>query len=186
MPHALANGGSIEAIAGPMFSGKTEELLRRMKRYRIAKIPTLLVKPARDTRTDAVVKSRGGSIADATIIRASEELLAIAKEFKVVGVDEVQFMDKDFPRVARQLARQGKHLICAFLDLDFRGEPFEVSRDLIILCSPVDKLVAVCMRCGRMNATMSQRLTDCKEVIMVGDSEYEARCMSCFEWPSVS
>lgn len=186
MPHALANGGAIEAITGPMFSGKTEELLRRLKRYRIARIPTLLVKPARDTRTDAIVKSRGGSTSDAVIIHEPEELLILAQDFKVIGVDEVQFEGKTFPGVARQLARQGKHLILAFLDLDFRGEPFEVSRDVLILCSPVDKMVAVCMQCSRMNATMSQRLTDCKDRIMVGDSEYEARCLSCFEWPRAS
>lgn len=186
--HALLNGGANEVIAGPMFSGKTEELIRRLRRCEIAGIRVLLVKPTKDTRTDEkTVESRCGMKLDAVSIRDSSELLKLARDFQVVGSDEAHFNDFRYPEVVMELARQGTRVISATLDLNFRGVPFSpMVSDLITRAYPLTKLAAVCKVCGSNHAIFSQRLVDCQDLELVGDGEYEARCIKCFKPPSVS
>jgi len=183
------NGGWIEVICGCMFSGKSEELIRRVKRAEIARQRVQVFQHGIDQRYGARrVASHSGASMGATPVGSSNEVLsAVAPDTEVVAVDEVQFFDEAIGEVAEELADRGLRVIVAGLDLDFRGEPFAAVPLLMARAEFVTKLQAICMRCGAP-ATRTQRLIDGKParfedpVILVGASEvYEARCRKCHE-----
>jgi thymidine kinase len=169
-----------------MFSGKTEELLRRIKRARLARQSVLLFKPRVDNRYDEVkVVSHEGLNADALPVASAEELFGLAAAAAapgtaVVGIDEVQFFDARIVDVADALASRGVRVIAAGLDQDWRGHPFGPMPALLSIAEYVTKLHAVCARCGGA-ATRSQRLVAAEGQLFVGGAaEYEARCRACF------
>jgi thymidine kinase len=176
--------GWLEVITGSMFSGKTEELLRRIKRAVIAKQKTILFKPLLDTRysTDHVVSHdqvRYPSIA----VKSPEEILAAAKDNVVIGIDEAQFFAMELVDVCNKLASQGKRVIVAGLDQDYRGEPFHPMPELLAGAEYVTKVLAICSQCGNP-ATRNQRLVNSGDQVLLGSLEsYEARCRKCFEPP---
>ncbi len=177
-PHAYPPGaGWIEVIVGCMFSGKTEELLRRLERARIARQRVLVVKPAMDVRyaVDEVVTHGKASIRCVPVSSAAE-ILALAVDVDVVGIDEAQFFDGELPAVCEQLANDGLRVIVAGLDQDFRGAPFEPMPQLLAVAEFIDKELAVCTVCGAP-ANRSQRLVHRDARVLLGATDaYEARC----------
>ena len=185
------NGGWIEIVCGSMFSGKTEELIRRIRRARIAKQKVQVFKPALDERYHAeAVASHNGLRWEAVPIGNAREILdRLEAETTVVAVDEVQFFDWEISEVCGELAQQGLRVILAGLDMDFRGEPFGPMPLLMAEAEEVDKLHAICVSCGS-EASHSQRLIDGKPanyddpIILIGAQEsYEARCRHCHQVP---
>lgn len=183
---------SFEIITGPMSCGKTEELLRRIKRCIIAQKRVKVISPAIDTRAKGdYIESRNGLWLDAIVVRDSKEiLLQINNDDEVVAIDEIQFFDEGIVDVVRSLTMQGKRVIASGLDLDFKGEPFGSMPELLCIANKVDKLTAVCMKCGSDYATRTQRLLNgfpadkSSPLIMIGgDETYEARCLKCYELP---
>jgi thymidine kinase len=174
--------GWIEVVCGSMFSGKTEELLRRLRRARLAKQRVLLFKPRVDDRYDEVkVVTHEGVNADALPVSSAAELVSyVAPDIAVVGIDEVQFFDAAVVDAAEALASRGLREVAAGLDQDRRGAPFGPMPSLMAVAEYVTKLHAVCSRCGGA-ATRSQRLVATEGQLFVGGSaEYEARCRACF------
>jgi len=176
--------GSIEIVCGSMFSGKTEEMIRRLRRAVIAKQKVQVFKPAIDNRYDAVkIRSHAGLDFEAIPIKDSSEIIRSVKpDTTVVGIDEAQFFDDDIVDVIDQLSNQGIRVITTGLDMDFRGEPFGCMPVLLAKADKVDKLQAICMVCGEP-AGRTQRLVDGKPafyddpIVIVGAAElYEARC----------
>jgi thymidine kinase len=176
--------GKIEVITGCMFSGKSEELIRRLKRARIAKLQVQVFKPSIDTRFSNIeVVSHTGEKIQAEAVSSSIEILnKLSSTINVVGIDEAQFYDVEIIKVVREISRKGIRVILAGLDMDFRGEPFGPMGNLMAIADEVTKLHAICMVCGE-EATMTQRLIDGKSakytdpVVLIGASErYEARC----------
>lgn len=185
------HSGSIEVVCGSMFSGKTEELIRRLRRAVIARQKVQVFKPAIDIRYAVEkVTSHAGMDFEAIPIRSSREILDhLLPDTTVVGVDEVQFMDSDVVSILKQLADHGIRVIAAGLDMDFRGEPFGCIPTLLAVAEKVDKLQAICMVCGEP-ASRTQRLVNGKPanyhdpVVIVGAAEmYEARCRQHHEVP---
>ena len=185
-------GGWIEVICGSMFSGKTEELIRRVKRVVIARQQVQVFKPLLDNRyLEEKVSSHDGLQWDAAVVGSASEILEMVKDgTDVVAVDEVQFFDWTITDVCEQLARRGKRVIVTGLDMDFRGEPFGPVPVLMAQAETVDKLQAICAVCGAP-ASRTQRLingmpADYDEPqILVGAKEvYQARCRRCHEVPS--
>ncbi len=187
-------GYSFELITGPMSCGKTEELLRRVKRCIIAQKKVKVISPETDTRTKGdYIESRNGLWLDAiTVVDANDILNHVSKSDEVIAIDELQFFDENIVPVVKTLISQGKRIIASGLDLDFKGEPFGYMPELLCLADKVDKLTAVCMKCGADNATRTQRLINGvpadknSPLIMIGgDETYEARCLKCYELPDV-
>lgn len=180
---AAERRGCIEVVCGSMFSGKTEELLRRVKRARLAKQRVLLFKPRIDNRYDDVkVVSHEGLKAEAQPVSSSAELLSYVDmaTAQVVGVDESQFFDDGIIAAVEKMANGGVRVICAGLDQDFRGVPFGPMPALMSIAEYVSKLHAVCSRCGAA-ACRSQRLVGAGGQLFVGGTaEYEPRCRKCF------
>ena len=181
------NHGYIEVVVGPMYSGKSEELIRRLKRAKIAKQKIIVFKPQIDDRYSKkdVVSHSGDSIDSIPINHASEIYDLIDEDVQVVGIDEVQFFDNEIVDIAVELASKGVRVIAAGLDMDFKGEPFGPTPKLLAVAEFVDKIQAICSVCGQP-ATRSQRLIDGKParyddpIIQVGAVEsYEARCRKC-------
>jgi thymidine kinase len=173
--------GQIEVICGSMFSGKTEELIRRLNRAKIAKQKVEIFKPSVDKRYDEndVVSHNENSIRS-TPVNFADDILLLTGDCDVVGIDEVQFFDEQIVTVAQKLARQGKRVILAGLDMDFEGNPFEPMPKLMAIAEYVTKVNAICMKCGDL-AAFSFRLSDAKEKVVLGEKEsYEARCRKCF------
>ncbi len=179
--------GRIELICGSMFSGKTEELIRRLRRAVIAKQQVQVFKPAIDTRYhEGRVTSHNGLNFEAVPVTSAGDIMnAIAPDTTVIAIDEVQFFDNGVVQVCETLAEQGKRVICAGLDMDFRGVPFGPMPDLLARAEMISKLHAICVVCGE-EASRTQRLIDGQPaafddpVVMVGASEvYEARCRDC-------
>jgi thymidine kinase len=175
--------GCIEVVCGSMFSGKTEELLRRIKRARYAKLQVQLFKPKVDQRYDAVkVVTHEGVNAEAVPVASSDELLTFVDfdETAIVGVDEVQFFDDGICGAVEKLANHGMRVVCAGLDQDYMGRPFGPMATLMAIAEYVTKLQAVCSQCGSA-ACRSQRLAAREGQLFVGGAaEYEARCRRCF------
>lgn len=176
--------GYIEIVVGPMYSGKSEELIRRIKRAEIAKQKVLVFKPAIDNRYSASdVTTHNGSAIQAIAVDDLDEVYAyIDPSVQVVGFDEVNFFDKKIVKVVKDLANMGIRVVCAGLDMDFKGEPFGAVPQLMAMAEFVDKLQAVCVICGQP-ATRTQRIINGQPakyddpVILVGATEsYEARC----------
>jgi thymidine kinase len=183
--------GSLEVIVGSMFSGKSEELIRRAKRSLIARRPVQVFKPAVDDRFGLeIVRSHDGGSFVAIPVRTSADLRSrIGPDTAVVAIDEVQFFDDGIVDVCRQLVADGRRVVCAGLDLDFRGEPFGPVPALLALAERVDKLQAICVRCGEPG-TRTQRIVDGvpadydEPIIVIGAQEaYEARCRIHHEVP---
>jgi thymidine kinase len=190
--HYQPSGGWIELVCGSMFSGKTEELLRRVRRAEIARKSIRLFKPTIDRRYGLVrVAAHNGMAREDVIVvdSATDILKHVSPDIEVVAIDEVQFFDWSIADVCTTLANQGKRIIAAGLDQDFRGEPFGPMPLLLALAERIDKLHAICVVCGA-SASRTQRLIDGRParyddpIILVGGSEsYEARCRSCHEVP---
>lgn len=173
--------GWIEVICGSMFSGKTEELIRRLKRAKIANQKVEIFKPKVDTRYDErkVVSHDENSIL-ATPIKHSSELLELAKDVAVVGVDEAQFFDDKLADVIQELALNGTRIIVAGLDMDFKGRPFGPIPDILAVAEYITKVHAICSHCGNL-ATHSYRLTQEGSTVLLGEKDlYEPRCRTCF------
>jgi thymidine kinase len=192
MPPVMHRQGWIEVIAGPMFSGKSEELIRRVRRALIARQRVLVFKPRLDNRyhESHVVSHDGKQVAAIPVESAAEMEAHLDPLPQVVAVDEAQFLDRGLLSLVERLAAQGVRVILAGLDLDFRGEPFGLMPELLARAEFVEKLSAICPRCGAP-ATRTQRLVNGKPahysdpVILVGAEEhYEPRCRACHEvWP---
>ena len=180
--------GAIEVVCGPMFCGKSEELIRRLRRSTIARYAVVCVKPSIDDRHGADdVISHAGSRVTARAISDPRELLELRGEADVIGIDEAQFFDARLVGVCEDLAASGLSVICAGLDRDYRGLPFGPMPELLSIADRVTKLQAVCVQCGG-DATLSQRLVDGAPapfddatVVVGGAERYEARCRVCFE-----
>ena len=174
-------GGWIEVICGSMFSGKTEELIRRLKRAQFAKQKVEIFKPMIDTRYDeeAVVSHDSNSI-QSTPVPASSNILILADNVDVIGIDEAQFFDNNLPRVCNDLANRGARVIIAGLDMDFKGNPFGPIPSLMAMAEYVTKVHAVCMKCGNL-AQHSHRTSSNDSLVLLGETDsYEPLCRNCF------
>ncbi|MBX9687472.1 MAG: thymidine kinase [Candidatus Obscuribacterales bacterium] len=182
---AMLSGYRFEMIIGCMSAGKSSELIRRIERARLAYLPTIIFRPATDTRSKAdLVESRNGLQSQAVVVSNPRDMLKYSSQAVVIGIDEVQFFDIEVFDVVQTLLRQRKKIIASGLDLDYKGKPFGPVPNLLALADRVDKLMAVCRKCGSDFACRTQRTVQSSEQILVGDSEYEARCIDCFDPPS--
>lgn len=173
--------GRIEVICGSMFSGKTEELIRRLKRAKFAKQKVEIFKPAIDTRysEEEVVTHEGQAIAS-TPIDTSASILLLSSDIQVVGIDEAQFFDNGLVDVCKQLADSGVRVIVAGLDMDFQGVPFGPMPQLCSIADEVSKVHAICVSCGDL-AVFSHRLVQNDKQVMLGETaEYEPLCRACY------
>jgi len=173
--------GYIEVIAGSMFSGKTEELIRRLKRAMYAKQRVEIFKPAIDTRySEQEVVSHDANAIHSTPVTSSGNILILAQNVDVVGIDEAQFFDMNLPNVCSQLADMGIRVIVAGLDMDFRGNPFGPMPHLMAIAEYVTKVHAICVRCGDL-AHYSHRKTDADKLVLLGETDiYEPLCRLCY------
>jgi thymidine kinase len=177
------NMGWIEVIVGPMFSGKSEELIRRLRRAEIARKKVQIFKPVIDNRysTNGIVSHSGLEIQSDTVADADEIVRKVNILTEVVGIDEGQFLGPGLVTVCQKLAEAGKRVIVSGLDMDYLGRPFEPMPTLLTMAEEITKLLAICMRCGNP-AVHTQRLVHSDELIVVGaKGMYEARCRRCFE-----
>jgi thymidine kinase len=184
IPIVHRNTGWIEVICGSMFSGKSEELIRRLRRAMIARQKVAIFKPKIDNRfsVDHIVSHSALKI-PSQVVDNSRDILEISLEAQVVGIDEAQFFDKDLVNVCQKLANMGKRVIVAGLDQDYRGEPFEPIPQLLAIAEYITKTHAICVICGNP-ANYTQRKTADKKQVIVGAADiYEARCRNCFEPP---
>jgi thymidine kinase len=173
--------GWIEVICGSMFSGKTEELIRRMKRARIANLTTEIFKPAVDTRYDEMnVVSHDENRIVSQPVQHSQNILLLAHDADVIAIDEVQFFDAGIIQVCEQLALSGKRVIAAGLDMDYLGNPFGPVPQLLAVADYITKLHAICVHCGNI-ASMSYRKTKQTSQVVIGEMDvYEPRCRVCY------
>ncbi|MBO7468150.1 MAG: thymidine kinase [Bacteroidaceae bacterium] len=174
--------GRIEVICGSMFSGKTEELIRRMKRAQFARQKVEIFKPAIDTRySDDEVVSHDSHAIPSTPLDSSASILLLSSDIEVVGIDEAQFFDEGLVDVCNELARRGVRVIVAGLDMDFRGVPFGPMPALLAVADEVTKVHAICVRCGSL-AYVSHRTVDNDKRVLLGEKmEYEPLCRVCYE-----
>lgn len=174
--------GSIEVICGSMFSGKTEELIRRLKRVRIANQQSAIFKPALDTRYDKqqIVSHDTNSI-DSQPVDNSKKILELAGSAEVIGIDEAQFFDSDLPGVCEELAKRGIRVIIAGLDMDYLGNPFGQMPYLLAKADFVTKLHAICVQCGHIANYSYRKIDNDQQVILGAKDTYEPRCRSCYE-----
>ena len=183
MDFVTGNLGWIEAICGPMFSGKSEELMRRLRRAMIARKRVQVFKPALDDRysADEIVSHGDVRMPSLAINGPSDIIVRLDWRTQVVGIDEANFFGQGLVEIASQLADSGKQVILAGLDTDYMGRPFQPMPDLLTLAESITKMLAICMRCGNP-AKHTQRLVESNELIVVGAAGmYEARCRRCFE-----
>ena len=183
MDFITGNIGWIEVVCGPMFSGKSEELMRRLRRAMIARKRVQVFKPAIDTRysTDEIVSHGDIRMKSEVVKDAADILLRLDWRTQVVGIDESNFFSPDLVDIASQLADTGKQVIIAGLDTDYMGRPFSPMPTLLTLAESITKTLAICMRCGNP-AKHTQRLVESDDLIVVGaGGMYEARCRRCFE-----
>ena len=179
----MARPGWLEVVTGSMFSGKSEELIRRLRRAQIAKQRVQVFKPAIDNRFSEahVISHSDMKIASENVASARELLERVQPKTQVVGIDEGQFFDAELPAVCNTLADQGKRVIVAGLDQDYLGKPFEPMPQLLAIAEYITKTLAICMVCGGP-ANHTQRLVASKERVLVGAGDsYEARCRHCFD-----
>jgi thymidine kinase len=183
MDFVTGNTGWIEVICGPMFSGKSEELIRRLRRARIARKRVQVFKPVLDRRysQDEIVSHGDHRMPSEVVADASEILTKLDWRTQVVGIDEANFLKTELIDVANRLADSGKQVIIAGLDTDYMGRPFPPIPELLALAESITKTLAICMRCGNPGKH-TQRLVQSDDLIVVGATEaYEARCRRCFE-----
>jgi thymidine kinase len=175
--------GWVEVVTGSMFSGKTEELIRRLRRAQIAKQQVQIFKPRVDNRysEDHIISHSDMRLASEVVSTSAELLERVAPDTEVVGIDEGQFFDMELPAVCNTLADQGKRVIVAGLDQDYLGKPFEPMPQLLAIAEYITKTLAICVVCGSP-ANHTQRLVSSSERVLVGASgTYEARCRGCFD-----
>lgn len=177
----LDHRGWIEVICGSMFSGKTEELIRRLKRAQFAKQKVEIFKPAIDVRySDVDVVSHDDNSIRSTPIDSPRNILLLATDVDVVGIDEAQFLDESLYEVCNQLANRGIRVIVAGLDMDYKGEPFGPMPKLMAVAEDVTKVHAICVKCGSL-AQYSHRLTNTDRLVLLGETDlYEPLCRSCY------
>ncbi len=173
--------GWIEVICGSMFSGKTEELIRRLKRAKIANLKVEIFKPTIDIRYDEInIVSHDENYIHSTPVDTAQQILLLAQEVDVVGIDEAQFFDDSLPSVCDELALRGIRVIVAGLDMDYSGKPFGQMPFLLAKADYITKLHAICMKCGSI-ANYSYRKIHTEGQIMLGENDvYEPRCRRCF------
>ena len=173
--------GWIEVICGSMFSGKTEELIRRLKRAKFAKQKVEIFKPAIDVRYDEIkVVSHDDNAIHSTSVPSSSNIFLLASDVEVVGIDEAQFFDEGLVNVCHQLADRGVRVIVAGLDMDYTGKPFGPIPGLLATAEYVTKVHAICMRCGSL-ANHSYRISTNDTLVMLGETDsYEPLCRDCF------
>jgi thymidine kinase len=182
-PVARPSSGWVEVITGSMFSGKSEELIRRIRRAEIARQKVQIFKPRIDNRyaEDHIVSHSDMKMPSQVVRSASQILELLDPGTEVVGIDEGQFFDASLVQVVNDLADRGLRVIVAGLDQDYRGRPFEPMPQLLAVAEYVDKTLAICMRCGAP-ANRTQRLVAATDRVVVGGAEqYEARCRRCFQ-----
>ncbi|MSP65044.1 MAG: thymidine kinase [Ignavibacteria bacterium] len=178
--HSKLNSGWIEVISGCMFSGKTEELIRRLRRAQIAKQNVIIFKPIIDNRySNNNIVSHSEQSLSSTVVETADEIFNLSQNSQVVGIDEGQFFKGDLVSVCIKLADLGKRIIVTGLDQDYRGVPFEPIPQLLAVAEYITKTLAICVVCGNP-ASRTQRTSNSKERIVVGAKDlYEARCRSC-------
>lgn len=185
MPDIISKDlGWIEVICGSMFSGKTEELIRRLRRAQIARQNVAIFKPQLDRRysTDHIVSHDEQKIPSISV-KSAWEIAEKSKEAKVVGIDEGQFFGAELVEICEMLASEGKRVIVAGLDQDYRGKPFEPMPQILAIAESITKTLAICVKCGNP-ANRTQRITKDRDRVLVGATDiYEARCRNCFEPP---
>ena len=177
------NMGWIEVVVGPMFSGKSEELIRRLRRAEIARQRVQIFKPAIDERyaVNEIISHSGLGIPSDNVSKAEEIMGKVQPRTEVIGIDEAQFLGEGVVDACTQLANLGKRVIVAGLDTDYRGRPFEPMPRLLAVAEEITKLLAICVRCGNP-AVHTQRLVESEDLVVVGGGGmYEARCRRCFE-----
>lgn len=173
--------GWIEVVCGSMFSGKTEELIRRLKRARIANQKVQIFKPAKDVRYDEVdVVSHDDNAINAKPVSKATDILQFCEDVNVIGIDEAQFFDDTLPSVCEKLALRGVRIIVAGLDMDFKGRPFGPMPALLSIAEYITKVHAICPHCGNL-ATHSYRLSEEQDTVVLGEKDkYEPRCRICY------
>lgn len=182
-PHSTPVGtGWIEVICGCMFSGKTEELIRRLKRAKYAKLKFVIFKPKIDVRySENEIVSHSDHSLPSTIVETAQEIYDLSRSAQVIGIDEAQFFGNELIDICNKLADEGKRVIIAGLDMDYRGVPFEPIPQLMAIAEYVTKTLAICVHCGNP-ADRTQRTIKSDERVVVGASDaYEARCRKCHE-----
>lgn len=181
IPHSLPKEtGWIEVIAGCMFSGKTEELIRRLRRAKIAKQNVIVFKPKIDTRysVDEIVSHSEQSL-PSVIVETPQEILDLSKDAQVIGIDEAQFFSKEIVDVCNQLANDGKRVLVAGLDQDYRGIPFEPIPQLLAIAEYITKTLAICVVCGNPADKTQRKIISAERVVVGAADIYEARCRKC-------
>jgi thymidine kinase len=173
--------GWIEVICGSMFSGKTEELIRRLKRAKIANLKVEIFKPAIDVRYDetAIVSHDTNSI-QSTPVENSQTILLLAQDVDVVGVDEAQFFDDEIMNVCEKLALRGTRVIVAGLDMDYSGKPFGQMPNLLATADYITKLHAICVQCGNIANISYRKSSEGGQVLLGEKDHYEPRCRTCY------
>lgn len=173
--------GWIEVVVGSMFSGKTEELIRRLKRAQIARLKTEIFKPKIDIRySEEDIVSHNSTSIRSTPVDGSENILMLASGNDVIGIDEAQFFDNNLVRVCNQLANQGIRVIVAGLDMDFKGNPFGPIPQLLATAEYVSKVHAICLKCGSLAQFSHRVVANDKQVLLGEKNEYEPLCRNCF------
>lgn len=177
----VANSGWVEVVSGPMFSGKTEELMRRLRRAKIAQQKIELFKPSLDKRYhEKKVVSHDESEMESIVIENENDILKLSKDAQVIAIDEAQFFSDEIIDIIKTIADKGKRVIVAGLDKDYMGKPFGPMPQLMANAEFITKLHAICVRCGSL-ASFSYRIKKSKKTVMLGASEeYQARCRACF------
>lgn len=178
--------GWIEVICGSMFSGKTEELIRRLKRAKIANQKVEIFKPRIDTRYDDLkVVSHDANYILSTPVDHSARLLKLSEEITVVGIDEAQFFDDELPKNCQELAMRGIRVIVAGLDMDYKGRPFGPMPHLLAVAEYITKVHAICRHCGNLATHSYRRVLEDKTVVLGEQDLYEARCRSCYHMGNI-
>jgi thymidine kinase len=172
--------GWIEVICGSMFSGKTEELIRRLKRVKIANLKVEIFKPALDKRYDETkIVSHDTNSIHSTPVESSQTILLLAQEVDVVGIDEAQFFDPGISKVCEELALRGIRVIVAGLDMDYQGNPFGQMPNLLAIADYITKLHAICMKCGNIANISYRKIAEGGQVLLGEKDIYEPRCRNC-------
>lgn len=179
--HSGINRGSIEVICGSMFSGKTEELIRRLKRAKLAKLRVEIFKPGVDKRYDEEhVVSHDSNKILSTPVESASQIYFLVENVDVVGIDEAQFFDDEIVQVCADLAERGIRVIVAGLDMDFKGKPFGPMPNLLAIADDVTKVHAICMDCGRL-AQFSHRIAHDEKLVLLGELDsYQPLCRECY------
>jgi thymidine kinase len=186
IPHSMPKEtGWIEVIAGCMFSGKTEELIRRLRRAQIAKQEVKIFKPKIDIRySNKSIVSHSEQSLPSLLVEKPQEILSLSEEAQVVGIDEAQFFSQELVIICTQLADNGKRVIVAGLDQDYRGIPFEPMPQLLAIAEYITKPLAICMVCGNPADKTQRKITSVERVVVGAADIYEARCRKCHYIPS--